>query len=281
MNKFGFLVCIFVLIPFMLLAQKRGKYSTAINVATTFNYYSPIEKYSYSKQINTSGDKLILQYLTSTSGTFKVQEGAKIIIDQQNLIQMPSQLVGIGANIQILKGNIFQDITLTKLISQKSSQIATYVYPDTLDQLSEIALGYEQQSFAIGTRYEFGRYFGDSKRSKFRFGLSGGVETTYYRFKHTPYTIREYPINTRLLIVEVALIPMLTAQLSKKITLDFKAIPNILVADFGSVKIERVDLPEHQRKIGRSYDPPEINMAFSLLLRYNIKAAKRRKRSAG
>lgn len=86
MNKFGFLVCIYMLIPFMLLAQKKGKYSTAINVATTFNYYSPIKKYSYSEGARTSGNRVIFDYLTSTTGTFKIQENSGIVFDKEGVI---------------------------------------------------------------------------------------------------------------------------------------------------------------------------------------------------
>ena len=60
-------------------------------------------------------------------------------------------------------------------------------------------------------------------------------------------------------------------------TLDFKLIPNILIADFGKVREENPTLPSIT-KWSRNYSLPEIDLAFSFLLRYHLKEAKRKKR---
>ena len=142
--------------------------------------------------------------------------------------------------------------------------------------VKRIALrGYKEKSFAIGWRYELGMYFGKRKTAKVRFGLSGGIEPTFYQYKRTPSTTQQYPINAKVFTIEAAVIPMLSAKLSKKITFDFKIIPNILMADFGEPIKSDPAFPSGGNKATRDYNLPEINTVFSMVLRYNFKEKKK------
>jgi hypothetical protein len=68
---------------------------------------------------------------------------------------------------------------------------------------------------------------------------------------------------------------MLSAKLSKKLTLDCKVIPNMLIADFGKIVEENPTLPKKAQEQKREYDLPEINTSLSFILRYNFKETKR------
>ena len=76
-------------------------------------------------------------------------------------------------------------------------------------------------------RYELGKYFGDPKRAKVRFGLSGSIEPTFYSFKRSPVTTQDIPWEGRVFNIDMAIIPMINAKLGKKVFLEFKAIPKI------------------------------------------------------
>jgi hypothetical protein len=188
---------------------------------------------------------------------------------------MHSQSLGISGSIQFVKNSrLFHEISLTKLTSNKGSFIQEYIATDTLGEERYLYRGYEEKSFAIGMRYELGTYFGN-KKAKIRFGLSGGIESSYFFYKRTPYSIQEFPIGAKLFTIEAAIIPMVSAKLSKKISLDIKVVPNILMADFGNITKEDPTLPKRAQAMPREYDLPEVNTTFSLVLRYNFKETKR------
>ena len=103
-----------------------------------------------------------------------------MLVMRENRNVFPSQLLGVGASVQVLKSNsLFHEVSLTKLSSSKSSYTVNFTTTDSVGARSTFQLGYEQKASAFGFRYEVGKYFGDPKRANLRFGISGGIERTY------------------------------------------------------------------------------------------------------
>ncbi len=281
MKKKNILYLFCLILPVVCFSQ-RGKKSneTSIYVSTSFNYYPGIAPYKFLSTFGgTIDDDLILNFITNNSGTFTIEEGQSIIIDRGNTSEFPSQLIGIGASVQFLKDNgLFHEISLTKLSFVKSSYHTELIYLDSLHEvIGRDYLGYKQNAAAFAFRYELGQYFG-KRKSKLRFGISGGIEPSLYFYKRTSLSIHEYPMKANIYTIDLSIIPMLSAKLSKKITLDFKVISNILLGDFGTI-IEQTPFASLDDQNGkRDYNLPEITMALSLALRYNLKEPDRKRR---
>lgn len=270
------------LLPAGVFAQRRG--GNTLTVSTNFNYHPPFAPYHFFQSSpRTSGD-LILTFLTRNSGTFVIEEGDTYEVEEEGTYRIPSNLVGIGASFQIWKDNgLFQDFSLTKLSFTESAQLfSIFAIDDEGERRFVYQEGVDERSASVGLRYEVGKYFGERRRyyPNFRFGLSGGVETSFYAYRSISRSILNNPIKQgHIFTVEVSLIPVLSFQPGKRVLIDFKAIPNFLVADFGNIQLERPDLPISQRNLKRSYDPPIINVSASLMIRYLIKEPKRGRRS--
>jgi len=132
--------------------------------------------------------------------------------------------------------------------------------------------------FTAGVRYEIGKYFGERRRRvpNLRFGLSGGVETTYFHYRRLYFEVFEPPVIANLFAVELSVIPVFSLQATEQLLIDLKFVPNMLIADFGRVKSENPFLPDRQRGATRDYNPPDLNWVIGLHLRYVVKASRRR-----
>ena len=276
MHKKPAILILFALLPLLCFSQrgKKQKGST-VYVATTLNYYPAIEPYSFFSSFMDEDRNLILEFLTANSGKFVIEEAEAVLINRENSTAFPSQLLGVGASLQVLKySGLFHEVSLTKLSFNKSAHHIDFIVVDTAEARVPYTLGYDERGSAFGFRYELGKYFGD-RRNSVRFGISGGFETSFYSYKKTPRDISSYPLRARIMTIEVAAIPMLTAKLSKQISMDFKVIPNMLLGDFASVEEQNPLVPLDQQAGEREYNLPEVNVAFSLLLRYVIKESKK------
>lgn len=281
MKRIITLILLLVIVQTISNAQSRKKKGNSIYAGTSLNYNPPIEPYSFLNTFTADQDQLILTFLTSNSGTFEINEDNLINVDRELAVTFPSQLISIGANIQIVsQSGLFHEISLTKLSLSKSSYIKSYSYHDMNDSEQTFQLGYEQTTSAIGIRYELGRYFGRQKKAKMKFGLSGAIEPSFYRFKRKSLSIKEFPISANIFTLNIALIPMVSVKLSKKLLLEFKIIPNILIADFEKVNELNPTLSVDKHAGVREYNLPEIAVGGSITLKYLIKEPKKRKRKA-
>ncbi|MEL7221286.1 MAG: hypothetical protein AAGJ93_08205, partial [Bacteroidota bacterium] len=254
-------------------------------VATTFNYYPEIAPYQAFSSFSTAEeDDLILTFFRENSGTFIIEEGATLLVNKTESRQIPSQLMGVGASLQVFSPNgLFQDLSLTKLSFSKSIYRDEYFITNPAGDTQYIVDGYEERTAAFAMRYEVGKFFGKKRRRGdiLRFGLAGSLEPSFYTYRRTPLGPANFPLNARVFTLELSVVPVVSAQLSKKLSLDFKLIPNVLFADYGYFKIENPILTEEQKKVDVEYDLPEVNLAFSVLLRYQIQEYKKRRTRVG
>jgi len=274
-----YLLCL--ILPVFCFSQ-RGKKSnrTSIFISTSLNYYPTVTPYTFfSSYGGTTNDDVILNFITRNGGTFTVEEGESIIITRELTTELPTQILGIGFSVQFLKENFsFHELSLTKLSFAKSSHHTELIFYNTMEEvLNRTHLGYKQHVTTFAFRYEFGKYFGKRKKSKFKFGLSGGIEPSFYFYKRTSLSQQGYPIKANIQTIDLSVIPILSGKISKKLTLDFKVISNFLIGDFGSV-VEHNPVASLDEQNGeREYNLPEISVAFSLLLRYNLTDSKKRR----
>lgn len=280
MNKLLMIFLCSLLLPATIFAQKSKKkpYST-IHVSTTLNFYPNLEPYTFFNTFSSTDDDLILNFLTSNSGTFVIEEEQTLIIDRTRVNVFPTQLFSVGASVQISNDNsFFHEISLTRLSLVKSEFLTNFTFDDAMSNPVTVSNGYKQNASAFGFRYEYGKFFGDPKYASVRFGISGAIEPSVYFYRRTPFSSREFPIKASIYRAYISLIPMLSFKMSDKISVDLKIIPNMLVADHENVKDENPVLLERNQIGTRTYNLPEIDMAFSLLVKYIIKEPKRRQR---
>lgn len=272
-----------MLLPLITFAQlsKKLKYSS-VYIAPTINYYAPIEPYIFFDEFLTQDENLILTFQTNNSGTFVIEDQELIEVERTFTFDFPSQLIGGGMSIQILNDKfLFHEFSITQFSIFKSKTNTDYKIKDLGDSFRTVLVeGEEQKTTVFGMRYEFGKYFGN-KKSPVKFGLSAGVESTFYSFKMTPNTIRRFPITAKITTIELSCIPMLSFKIAKKVTLDIKVMSNFLIADSESVRKEDPAIPKSVNSGTRTYNLPEIDLGASLVLRCQIKEAKKRKRRKG
>ncbi len=245
--------------------------------STSLNYYSPLKPYSFAKELYIKDDNIILTYLTHYSGTFVIVQGDSILIKSKFDSHMPSQLLGIGCSVQFRESNNrFHEVSLTRLSFSQSDHETTYTGEDSQGNKFYAKSGYNEKTFVVGLRYELGQYFGN-KKAPIRFGLSGSIEPTYFNYKNTPYSSADYPLNAKLLTLDLSLIPMLSFKFSKLVSVDFKFIPNFLVGDVGNLRRGDPLLPPSKQGGTRIYKSPDLTWASSVQLRYMIKQGKKKR----
>jgi hypothetical protein len=280
MKQFIILIVCLSIVSSSLVAQSK-KAQRTVTVSTTLNYYPSVEPYAIFNFFETTDPALILNFLTPNSGTFVLEEGEALLIERNKTVQTPSQLFGLGMSVQIMEASrLFHEISLTKFNISKSSIQTIYTHVDSLDRNIRFLRGYDQRSSAFAFRYELGKYFGKRKSAKVRFGLSGSIEPSLYSYKRTPKVSSEFPLKANIFTIEVAAIPMISAKLNKKLTFDFKVIPNMLIADFGNFSEENPSFTLRQQKEAgqREYKSLDFNVAFSALIRYTIKEPEKKRR---
>ncbi len=281
MRRLSTIILLLTLFTISAFAQNRDRSKEkTIKVATTLNYYSAQEPYKFPHEYTVTRSNLILNFITANQGRFMIGDPEELEVYRELENHFPSQFVNIGASVQVVNGNnLFHEISLTRFSISKSAFIENFWFRDTIGDQQRISFGYEQKSAAFGFRYEFGKYFGHRK-SKVHFGLSGSFEPSLFFYKWDPKTSQDFPIKGAIFNFEMAVIPSLSAKLSKKLTLDLKVIPNILIADFESIRELNPEFTETQQLENdfREYELPEFNVAFSVLLRYQIKEPRRRGR---
>lgn len=281
MQKMPVFILVFILFATSTFAQSRKKSKDKnIYATTSINYYPALEPYAFFGGFTLENDQLILNFLTANSGTFIVQSGQPLGVEREHFNDFPSRFLGIGGSVQMVKGDgLYHEISLTKLSVEKSSFQINFIFRDSLENLRRFVQGYEQKVSSFSFRYEFGKYFGRRKGAKVRFGLAGAFEPSLYFYKRTPKFSQEYPVEASIFALEMAVIPSLSAKLSKYVSLDFKLIPNFLIADFGTIAERNPAHTKKQQESGeREYNLPEINLGFSVAVKYLVKEAKRRGR---
>ncbi len=268
------------LMPLQGQAQRRG--GNTLTVSTNFNYTPPLRPYSYQRSYIRDYEDVVLTFLTSNSGTFVLEEGNSYEFAENATYHPPSNLIGLGASFQIWNENgLFQDFSLTQLsFTQSSHSFLLSIVDDQGDVDPTYRLGIDERSGSVGLRYEIGKYFGERRRDypNFRFGLSAGLETSFYAHRTIPHSQPLLPTKGHMFTVDLSLIPVLSFQPTKRLMIDAKVIPNFLIADLGKIEIEDPSLPEQQRRANRKYDLPVTNVSASLMVRYVIKEPKRGRR---
>jgi len=265
-----------LLMSFQVHSQKKK--DRFIFTASSINYFPELASYSFFNEIERDQDLLTLDFLTSNSGTFVLEELGSAIIDVENINKFPSQIFNIGLSFQIRNTNsVYHEFSLSRFSHFKSTYTNNYSYVDITGRDRRIRIGYDQKSFILSLRYEFGKMFGKVK-SKVRFGISGLIEPSIYRYKRNPISIQEFPITASIYSFRVGMVPSLSFKLSKKVFLDLKIIPSFLIADFGKVRVNNPVLPPPDRNGKRAYDLPKLDLATTIQVRYLLKEPKKKRR---
>ena len=104
--------------------------------------------------------------------------------------------------------------------------------------------------------------------------MSLSLEPTFYTFKMTPYSFSEFPITAKITTVEVGAIQTLSFKIGKVVFLDFKLIPNFLLADYDTVEHGDPAIAPPLRSGTRNYSLPELDLSGSIVLRAMVQEVK-------
>lgn len=257
-------------------AQKKTEKS--IYTSSSINYYPELKSYSFLKIIEGNQDKLVLKYLTGNSGTFVIDSISSPGVLNETINKFPTQIFNLGTSIQISKvHSTFHEISLSRFSRSKSSYENTYLLKDAMGNNRLHSIGYRQKSFILSLRYEYGRMFG-YKKNNFRFGLSGFFEPTLYTYKREITSVQDYPIKATIFSFNVGIVPMASIKLSKRVFLDLKVIPRILLGEYSNVTVNNPILSPDDQKGGRELDFPEIDIAGAIQIRYLLKETKKKRK---
>ena len=257
--------------------DKEDKYNK-VYISANINYYSPIDSYSFTSTVDAEHRDVVLSYITSNSGTFEIEDG-NTELNREDVIGIPSQIMSLGLSFQIRNSySIFHEFSLSRFSISNSSLFESYNFQRSNGVLVTRTIGYEQKSAIFGVRYEFGKYFGRTIKPKVRFGLSAAIEPSHFYYRRIPRATNAYPARASIFSIEAALIPIFSFRLGKKLSLDLKLIPNILILDYGKARIQNPLVFSGNQLGTRNYNLPEINFASSLQLRYLLKEPDKRRR---
>ena len=267
-------ICVFLL--FNLQAQ-RNQNNTAINVSTAINYNPASRPYFLQRNFQYNGDNIELTYLTENSGTF-IEEDLGISVEEQNTINTLSHLLGLSTSVQFVKSSgLFHELTLTSLSYAKAQHVSAYTLRDSLDEvITTFDRFTEVRHFIIGGRYEVGRYLG--RDAPVRIGFSGGISYNYQKYSFLPSLGAGSPITGSISILNLVIAPMMLVKFSDKVFAELKILPNMLLANFDRVILDSPILLEREKLFELDYDPPSFQVGASLMLKYQIKTPRRRRR---
>ncbi|MFK8005827.1 MAG: hypothetical protein AB8H03_05630 [Saprospiraceae bacterium] len=269
------LICLGVILFQNGYAQKKTEKS--IYTSSSINYYPALKPYSFINTFEQDQRKLALTFLSSNSGNFVIDTSTQTV-KKENINKFPTQNFNIGMSIRVSKDHSsFHEISLSRFSRSKSSYNDNYVITDTLDKNYYIFIGYEQKSFILSLRYEYGKMFG-YKKNNFRFGLSGFFEPTFYSYSREVNSSRDFPIKATIFSFSVGVVPSATFKLSKRVSLDLKVIPRILLGEFSNVTTNNPTLSPDDQKTEREFDFPEVDIAGSIQIRYLLKETKKRRK---
>jgi len=256
-------------------AQK--KVDKHIYTSSSLNFYPELKSYSFFNTLEKSQANFRLRYVTQNSGTFTIDTSTLILVEE-NINRFPSQIFNIGASVRFSRDySTFHEISLSRLSRSKSSVTDVYTFPDSLGNNQFYSIGHHQKSFILTLRYEYGKMFG-YKKNGFRFGLSGFLEPSFYAYSREVLTSQEFPIKATILSFSVGVIPMASIKLSKKVFLDLKVIPRVLVGEISTVALKNPILSPDNQSGSREYNFPEIDIAGSIQIRYLLKETKKRRK---
>lgn len=269
------LLCLGILIFQNGVAQKKTEKS--IYTSSSINYYPALKPYSFINTFERDQSNLVLNFLSSNSGEFVIDTSTQTV-RKENINKFPSQSFNIGMSIRVSKDHSsFHEISLSRFSSSKSSYDDNYVVTDSLGRDNYIFIGYQQKSFILSLRYEYGKMFG-YKKNNFRFGLSGFFEPTFYSYSRKVTSSQDFPIKATIFSFSVGVIPAATFKLSKRVSLDLKIIPRILLGEFSNVTTNNPSLSPDDQKTEREFDFPEIDIAGSIQVRYLLKETKKKRK---
>jgi hypothetical protein len=253
----------------------------SVRAATTFTYFPALADYHHSYSYTYADEDIELTFETPSSGTFVIVPGEELTTEVSTEFRASSPQLSLGSSIQIVnEDRLYHEISLTRLALQTDEQFVTYAYygSSIKGPRIETERGVERRSFATGLRYELGRYLKHKrKRSPFRFALGLAVETSYFYDRIIPLGSVGFPWRASLLTTELAIVPTLGLRLSDKVFLETKLIPNLLLAKWDGVRLENPILTSRQREAVGLYESPQVNMVGSLVLRYEVKPAEKRR----
>ena len=256
--------------------QKKSEKS--IYTSSSINFHPELKSYSFFKTIELNQDKVILSFITSNSGTFVIDTTSFPNVSNENINKFPSQIFNLGTSIQFSKDHSsFHEITLSRFSRSKSSYENTYLLTDNLGNKRLTSIGYRQKSFILSLRYEYGKMFGYKKNS-FRFGLSGFFEPTFYTYSREVTSVQDYPIKATIFSFNIGIVPIASFKLSKRVFLDLKVIPRILLGEYSNLNVNNPTLSPDDQKGGRELKFPEIDIAGSIQIRYLLKEIKKRRK---
>ena len=280
MKKTTTLYIFFLMFPLLCFSQSKKSQGNTISISTTINFFPNDIPFTFSSPLFLQRpDDYILDFSTNTTGTFVLIQGVDQDVKRENNFNVPFPSLGFGMSVQILnEDNLLHEISLTKLSYSKSYYEIFYNFMDSSQIVREPVIGYEQKAFAIGFRYELGKYLTTRKSAKVKFGLSGAIAPSYYVYKRLPSTSGDFPIEAKVFAFDVAFIPMLNAKLSKNVSLDLKLITSMLLGEAATVTQQNPALPPDDQAGTRIFDFPEFGIAFSLGVRYTIKEPKKGRR---
>jgi len=239
-------------------------------VGTSINYTPPLKPYHFFKTFNSSAN-------SSQLGNIGGNDVSSEIVNREIVYTMPSQVLGIAASYQIKYKSFYQEFSLVRLAMHESDFEVNYNWFDE-DQFMLLRDGFTERSTFVSIRYEFGKSFQKSKKSKINFGLAFAFQPSFYHFKMSPRRTNKFGFEANIFTFEVAVIPTVSFKLSKKVFLDFKLIPNLHAGEVGTSKDLDPTIFAPDQIGEREFSRLDVSIGGSIQLRYLLKEPEKRGR---
>lgn len=263
-----------------LFSQRKDRSKPSYFITTQISHYPPLAEYSFDFFAEVDYNDIELNFITQNSGTFVLEEG-KYSYSRKDFYLFPNPALSLGLSFKCIKNDTYSEITISK-ISLINSKIhsAIVINSPRIEETLNLIEGFDYQSVAFGLRYEIGRYFKSKENRKTRFGLGFSLENSIYTHNRKQLQSYDYGIKAFVYNLELGLIPKLSFQISKLLSIDLKLVPNLLIFNYFNVKNDDLATVESKRNAKRNpeFESIEFNLGGGVSLRYMIKDGNPRKR---
>ena len=165
--------------------------------------------------------------------------GTEIFFDNDNA-------VFFGLSFQkINEKDWFYEIGLTRLAVYKRRYLRSRIFSNNLSQPTQ---GNETKAIEIATRFEYGKYLSNYRKSQWNLAVSLGVTPFYYKNEFIAATSAAFPIIAHTIGSSFDLIPTLVYNPKPSISFILKLVPSIFDFSYQRRRVRNPILTERQQR---------------------------------
>lgn len=254
-------------------SQTRNKtIGNYLRIGGLIGFNTSYPEYQYISNESFTDQNTILNFITSTSGTFEVEIDTLIISDITTF-KTPLRRFHFGMSFQTInQGGKFHELSIANINStQFEFTTETSIDHSGIEMPIRRLRTQTTDIFQLNVRYEYGSFLRDVQSKKFNIAISAFVKPEFNSIKITSSEIISTELVSNEFIIFLGVGATLNFKISKRLILGIKAYPSKEVYNSSNVKRIGANISSKGGEFERIKNPSEINLEGMLSLKYAIK----------